>query len=450
MNVYDLVINNGLVIDTVSKTSTILNVGVTGGKIAAVTKETLKGDITIDASGKYVCPGFIDVHGHIDGHFYSARLSACQGITTTIGGNCGLSPLDIERFFNEQTAAGFYIHQAEFIGHSFTLRQAVGLTDTWQRADQAQIEKMAELAASALDAGACGISFGLDYSPGASLEEMRALCAVAAAKNKPMSVHTRLFTDNDINSLYEVLAAAKATGVDVLISHFVYQYGNGSMEEALEIVDKARSEGLNIFIDSGMYTDWSTYVGTETYSEDAIRDNGYVFGDFVVATGKYAGQQMTKPIYDDLRANFPDESVICFTGKPEEIYMALMKDYAMPSTDAGAYAEGEGHPQIAGTYPKYLIEMVRERQFLTMEEAVYKASLLPAKFFKLKTKGVIAPGMDADIVVVDLKNLKDNAAFPHLGKPDGKPEGIDEVIVAGKPVVHEGYFTKIRPGRIIK
>ena len=85
-----------------------------------------------------------------------------------------------------------------------------------------------------------------------------------------------------------------------------------------------------------------------------------------------------------------------------------------------------------------------------MEEAVYKASLLPAKFFKLKTKGVIAPGMDADIVVVDLKNLKDNAAFPHLGKPDGKPEGIDEVIVAGKPVVHEGYFTKIRPGRIIK
>ena len=173
---------------------------------------------------------------------------------------------------------------------------------------------------------------------------MRALCAVAAAKNKPMAVHTRLFTDNDINSLYEVLAAAKSTGVAVLISHFVYQYGNGSMEEALEIVDKARSEGLNIFIDSGMYTDWSTYVGTETYSEDAIRDNGYVFGDFVVATGKYAGQQMTKPIYDDLRANFPDESVICFTGKQEEIYMALMKDYAMPSTDAGALCRGRGTP----------------------------------------------------------------------------------------------------------
>lgn len=450
MSVYDLVINNGLVVDTVSKTSSILNIGVEGGKISVLSETPLVGAKEIDAAGKYVCPGFIDVHGHIDGHFYSGELSACQGITTTIGGNCGLSPLDIGRFFDEQTAAGFYIHQAEFIGHSFTLRQAVGLTDTWQRASGDQIKKMEELASAALDAGACGISFGLDYSPGASLEEMRALCAVAAAKNKPMAVHTRLFTDNDINSLYEVLAAAKSTGVAVLISHFVYQYGNGSMEEALEIVDKARSEGLNIFIDSGMYTDWSTYVGTETYSEDAIRDNGYVFGDFVVATGKYAGQRMTKPIYDEIRECFPDDSVICFTGKQQEVYMALMKDYAMPSTDAGAYDEGEGHPQIAGTYPKYLIEMVRDKKYLTMEEAVYKASLLPAQFFKMETKGILAPGMDADIVVVDLKRLKDNADFPHLGRPDGKPLGIDEVIVGGGLVVHNGHFTKIRPGRIIK
>lgn len=114
-------------------------------------------------------------------------------------------------------------------------------------------------------------------------------------------------------------AVAKATGVKVLVSHFVYQYGNGSMEEALQIVDKARSEGLDIWIDSGMYTDWSTYVGTETYSEEAIRDNGYVFGDFVVATGKYTGQRMTRQIYEELRACCPDDSVICFTGKPERI-----------------------------------------------------------------------------------------------------------------------------------
>lgn len=450
MNVYDLVINNGMVVDTINRTSSILNVGIKGGIIETVSTKQLEGKSVIDAAGKYVCPGFIDVHGHIDGHFYSGELSACQGITTTIGGNCGLSPLDIGQFFEEQTAGGFYINQIEFIGHSFTLRKAVGLYDTFEKASPAQIEQMLALAQKGFDDGACGISFGLDYSPGTSIEEMRALCALAVKNNKPMAVHTRLFTDNDMNSLYEILAVAKATGVKVLISHFVYQYGNGSMEEALQIVDKARSEGLNIWIDSGMYTDWSTYVGTETYSEEAIRDNGYVFGDFVVATGKYTGQRMTRQIYEELRACCPDDSVICFTGKPEEIHMALMADYAMPSTDAGGYDEGEGHPQIAGTYPKFFIDMVREKKCLTVEEAVFKASLLPAQFFKMDKKGVIASGMDADIVVMDLEKLTDHAAFPHLGRPDGKPEGIDEVIVGGEPVVHHGQFTKIRPGRIIK
>lgn len=446
---YDLVINGGLVIDTSKKTSAALNIGIDGGKISCVSERQLDGEVCIDASGKYVCPGFIDVHGHIDGHFYSGELSACQGITTTVGGNCGLSPLDIGEFFRQQTAGGFYINQLEYIGHSFTLRQAAGLSDTYKKANKSQIGKMLSLAEKAMDDGACGVSFGLDYSPGASIEEMRALCELAAEKKKLMAVHTRLFTDKDMNSLYEILAVAKATGVRVLFSHFVYQYGNGCMAEALRIVDQARSEGLDIYIDSGLYTDWSTYVGTETYSEDVIKDNGYVFGDFVVATGKYTGKRMTKAIYDELREFYPEDSVICFTGKKEEIYMALKKDYAMPSTDAGAYDEGEGHPQIAGTYPKYFIEMVRERKDLTIEEAVCKASLLPAEIFGLTGKGRLLPGADADIVVMDLKNLKDNAAFPHLGRPDGKPQGLDEVIVGGRRVVADGRFTKQRPGRII-
>ena len=450
MTMYDLMITGGRVIDTKTCTSSILNIGVKDGKIAYAGTKQADAKVIVNASGKYVCPGFIDVHAHIDGHLYSGELSACQGITTTIGGNCGLSPLDIGHFIEKQNAGGFYINQMEFIGHSFTLRHAVGLKNNYRKADAGQIRQMAAMAEEALDSGACGVSFGLDYAPGTSLEEMRVLCELAARKNKLMAVHTRLFTDKDMNSLYEILAVAKATGVRVLISHFVYQYGNGCMEEALRIVDKARSEGLDIYIDSGMYTDWSTYVGTETYSEDVIKDNGYVFGDFVVATGKYTGRRMTKEIYDELRNFYPDDSVICFTGKKDEIRMALKAPYAMPSTDAGAYDEGEGHPQIAGTYPKYFIEMVREHKDLTIEEAVSKASLLPAKVFKIQSKGSLETGMDADIVVLDLTNLIDHAAFPHLGRPDGKPEGIDEVIVGGGFVVHEGKFTKNRPGRIVQ
>lgn len=445
---YDIVIKGGIVVDTERLTCTYKNIGICGDKIAYVGTEDIEGIKLIDASDKYVCPGFIDVHSHVDGDAYAGMLSACQGITTAVCGNCGLSPVDIKSYFESQKM-GYCMNQLMFVGHSFSLRAAVGLTDPYAQANDAQLSQMVCLAKKALDDGACGISFGLDYSPGASLREVRTLSELCAEYGRIASVHTRLFTDKDLNSLYEVIGVAKSIGIRLLVSHFVYQYGNGMMREALGIVDRARSEGVDVYIDSGLYTDWSTYIGTETYSPDVIRDNGYVFGDFVVATGRYAGKRMNREIYEYMREHEAGESVICFTGKKEEIYMALKQSYAMPSTDAGAYAKGEGHPQIAGTFPKYFIEMVRERRDFDMAEAVYKSSTLPAKIFGLTSKGSLRCGMDADIVVVDLENLVDRAAFPHLGRPDATPEGIDTVIVSGGIVVDHGCFTDAKSGRCI-
>jgi len=446
---YDVVITGGMAVDTEKGTCSVRNIGITADKIAYIGKDNIKGKRMIDASGKYVCPGFIDVHSHVDGDDYAGMLSVSQGITTTIGGNCGLSPVNMAEWFESQSD-GYCMNQLMYVGHSFSLRKAVGLTDPYEPASDAQLGQMLALAEKALEDGACGISFGLDYSPGASLREVRALAALCAAYHKVAAVHTRLFTDRDLNSLYEMLCVAKSTGVRLLISHFVYQYGNGTMREALDIVDRARSQGLDIYIDSGMYTDWSTYIGTESYSPDVIMDNGYVLGDFVVADGAFAGKQMNREIYEYLRENEPDVSVICFTGKKEEIYMALNKDYAMPSTDAGVYAKGEGHPQIAGTYPKFLTEMVRERHDFDMAAACYKASALPAEIFGLSGKGRLAAGMDADIVIVDMARLKDRADFPHVGIPDGTPEGIDTVIVSGGIVVDEGVYTHVESGKCIR
>ena len=338
---YDVVIKGGMVVDTKRCTCRIGNVGITADKITYTGNDEITGHREIDAAGKYVCPGFIDVHSHVDGDDYAGMLSACQGITTTVGGNCGLSPVDMPEWFESQDG-GFFMNQLMFVGHSFSLR------------------------------------------------------------------------------------------------------------EALDIVERARLEGIDVWIDSGMYTDWSTYIGTESHSPDVIRDNGYVLGDFIVADGAFAGRRMNQEIYTYLRAHAPEVSVICFTGKKEEIYMALNQPYAMPSTDAGVYAKGEGHPQIAGTYPKFFTEMVRERRDLDMATAVYKASALPAKLFGLENKGCIAPDMDADIVIVDLDRLKDRAAFPHIGAPDATPEGIDTVIVSGGIVVDDGVFTHTKSGRCMK
>lgn len=446
---FDIVILNGRIADFNTMNCPRKNIGITGDKITYIGHELISGKKIINAEGRYILPGFIDIHSHVDGDEYAGMLSVCQGITTTIGGNCGLSPESLSDYFRRDKK-GFYMNELMFTGHSFTMREQVGLTGPYQPADDKEIEQMLARAKQDLEDGACGISFGLDYAPGSSIKELRQLAALCASYGKVMAVHTRLFTDKDLNSLYEVINIAKSTGVRMVVSHFVYQYGNGCMQEALHIVKRARQQGIDVYIDSGMYTDWSTYVGTESYSPDVILDNGYVLGDFVVATGIYAGQRMTRDIYEDLRENYPEVSVICFTGKQEEIYMALKEDFAMPSTDAGAYAKGEGHPQIAGTYAKYFIEMVRERGDLTVAQASYKASALPADIFGLASKGRLEVGKDADIVMMDLENLTDRAVFPHLGLPDAVPIGFDMVMVSGNIVAKDGMLTGKPSGHCLK
>lgn len=446
---YDIAINYGTVLDTENRTCRPGHLGLTGGKIAEISDTPLTGRLVIDADGLTVSPGFIDVHGHIDGYEYSGLLSAGQGITTTVGGNCGLCPEDFAGFL-KNAENGFPIHQAELAGHSFTLRRAVGLKDPYQPADDSQIAAMCSLAEEMLRLGAVGISLGLDYSPGASLKEILALAKLAARYGGIMPVHTRLFTQNDLNSLYEMLYIGKVSGVRLLFSHFVYQYGTGTMDDALAIVEHARQNGMDLYIDSGMYTDWSTFLNTATFDEQTIYDNAMSFHDMVVATGAFKGKRMDRDLYRYMRQNCPNDSVIFMEHCDCDVYKALSRPFAMPSTDTGTYKKGEGHPQIAGTFPRYLRKMVRERADLTLEEAVYKATLLPARVFGFRTKGLIAPGMDADIVIFDPDTIEDMAIYPDRGDPDALPKGIPHVIVNGRPVIRDGVFTGETPGRILK
>lgn len=445
-------INHGTVIDTVNRTSSRLNIKIEDGKITALSTEIFHGDVEIDAGGLYVSPGFIDAHGHVDGHLYAGELSACQGITTTVGGNCGLSPVDMKAFFEKQEEEGFYIHQAECVGHTFSLRQAVGISDEYRPATASETAEMCRLAELALQEGACGVSLGLDYAPGSSMEEAERLCALSAHYQRICPVHTRLFTEHDLFSLYEAFHLAKHSGVRLLLSHFVYQYCAAGVRIALPLVDKARRDGLDVWMDSGMYTNWTTYLGTSTFDYQTIRDNEMHLSDMIIASGEHYGERLNQELYWKLRHDSPETPIIYCEGKPQDAYDCLLKSYACPSTDIGAYGVGEGHPQIAGTFPKYLKEMVKEQKLLSLEEAVYKATLLPATIFGFSEKGVIAPGMDADLVLFDLEQLQDKAAFPDSrtleARPDTKPAGIPYVLVRGGLAVDKGKFTGLRNGKI--
>lgn len=444
---FDIILKNGILIDPEKLIRFNGHIGITNGKIAAVTKTEIHGNQEYDVSGKIVCPGFIDIHGHVEFDAYCGELSLRQGITTTVGGNCGFSPLDIDTFFTKQENQGFIINQAELIGHSSSLRDKVGATNPLKPASAEQLAKMEYLVEAAFEEGACGLSLGLAYAPGSSDEEVNRLSRLAARYGRIVAVDTRMVTGSDMYSLVEAIGIARHTGARVQISHLVYQYGTGMMEEALAVINRSRADGLDIRFDSGMYTQWATHIGAVLFNEDYMDNNGWDLNDILVITGKYNGQRLNKKIYHELRTHAPHTAVVVLTGVEEEIYLALTHPFAMPSTDTGAYAPGEGHPQIAGSFPRYFKNMVAERYELTLMEAVRKATLLPAETLGFHTKGRLKENMDADLVVFDIQTIADKAVF---GLPDVPPEGIDYVFINGKLVLDKGSIVDAQAGKAVR
>ena len=446
----ELFISGGRIIDPEQGCSFPADVLISGDKIAAV---SAPGEIVcpqdasrIDASGCFICPGFIDPHGHIDGHPYTATLSLLQGITTSVGGNCGFSPLNIKDFLKNQRE--FPIHQIEMVGMC-ALRNAAGAADDFLPATPEQIADMEALCIQALEAGAAGVSLGPGYTPGASTEEMLALCRLAARYKRPVSIDTRMNSMTDLDSLQEAIDLAEASGCTMIISHFVYQYGVGIEEEALGMIHAARARGVDMQLDSGMYKDWCSSIGSALFEPKIMADNGIELYHLRVITGPHLGSLPDQQMYEHLREKHPCDAVVVNTGLQEAVYTIQRDPLTMVSTDTGAYVAGEGHPQIAGSFPRYLREMVREGRGLSWEDAIRHITLHPAQVFGLNTKGRMRAGCDADLVIFDPETIADTANYPGIGEPNAAPEGIRYVLVDGVVAAQDSKATGVLAGRAI-
>ncbi|MFA9381694.1 MAG: amidohydrolase family protein, partial [Acetanaerobacterium sp.] len=363
MQMYDISIRNGTLIDTRQKKLTAANLYLKDGRIAHISREDEPAAEIIDATGRYVSPGFIDIHAHIEGNRANGALLSLQGVTTVLNGNCGMSAEDIGGFIDAQNKQGFVLNQLELCGATL-LRMRAGQNDPYAPLDPGQLCKANILLEEALEQGAAGLSFGLEYVPGSSREEVLTLSRTAARYGKLVTIHIRTDCYEGLLALREAIDINRITGAAVQISHVVYQFGFGMMREALEMIDKAVRDGCDISCDSGMYTSFATYIGTPVFEPTSFEKWGCSYDSLFAANGKYAGQYLNKQKYDDLRCNHPNDVAIALIGKPYEIPMAFELPYMMTSSDAGVNQTedtSKGHPQDAGTFPRFISELVRKR-----------------------------------------------------------------------------------------
>lgn len=447
---YDLVILNGTVIDVIEERFIKANIGVSEGKISVITPEGIIGRQSIDAAGKMVSPGFIDFHSHVDGGIYAAECLVRQGGTTTLGGERNLNGTVIKNIVEN----GFIINHGFFVSQPFVLRDAVGIKSLHVGASDKEIGAMVELAARFMEFGACGICFPLELIPGVSTKELTELSKVAKAYNKIVTIHLRKDGMEALDTLDELFEMAIKTGVKLHLLQLMYMVGiANAMPKALELIDQAYQSGIDVTADSGVYDAFTVCVGTGVFDEGWEKSYpGKSYANLMVSSGLHAGEPCSEALFLDLRKNSPSTLITAFVGDSDAVTMALKKDYIYVSTNAvdGPFYPNSGAPEVAGTFPRLIGRHVRERQDITLMEAIKKITILPARRFGLSEIGSIEVGKNADLVIFNFDTIIDKANYINFGKPDAPPLGIDYVLVNGSVVVRTGELTTNRnSGRFV-
>ncbi|NPV44737.1 MAG: amidohydrolase family protein [Firmicutes bacterium] len=450
----DLVIANGKVVDFNKSELVEKNIGIKNGKIHSLTSADISGQTVLDAAGSVVSPGFIDIHNHSDYNFNvgakdpfeTAKHLLLMGVTTSIGGNCGSGRTDIETYFDYIEKNGAPNNYLGFVGHR-KLREEVGITDVYRAAKNTEIKKMQELAKKAVENGAVGISFGLEYSPGASFEELVEVGRVLREyPNTLLSAHYRYDADRSLEALEELIELSKETGVPMQVSHLNSGICFGYAREGLEMLETAYRQGLDIMADAYPYSAFSTSAGSAVFDDGCLERWGVGYDSIMVAGGEHAGKRCDKQLFEHIRKTTPDIPFIAFVMKEEEVDRVIAHPLVMVGSD-GNINDGHGHPRASGTFPRVLHRYAAGKGVETLLLFLEKMTKLPAQRLGIKTKGDLFEGADADIVIFNKDNTKDNATFE---SPIERPSGIDYVLVGGKIAVDKGIIKKTDSGKVIK
>ena len=439
---YDVVILGGRVMDPETGRDEIANVGVRGDRIAAITTDDIQGRRTIDAAGQIVAPGFVDILASMRYERAAHEFKIGDGVTTVLGMHGG--PIDVENYSQRHAAVGPLVNYAATVSHS-ELREAVGATDRYAPATPEQIEAMRPLAAQAIRDGAVGIGFGINYTPGASYEEIFALFEVAAAEGVPCHLHARykgnVFPLTMSLATMEVISMAAATGAQAQLAHLISSTV-GSAPLSIALIEGAAARGVDVGFDFHVWTRNQTWLQSALFDEGwQERFGGATYSDIYVADTQ---EQLTEARFFELREQAEPLSVQTEFIPEEEMSMGLESPLGIVSSDGGGLVDGRGHPRSVGTFGRFLGRFVRELKVVDWMEGISKITLLPAQRLEaaipaMARKGRLQVGMDADVTVFDPTTVQERATY---AEPAQMSAGISHVLVNGNLVLVDGEIAE--------
>jgi N-acyl-D-amino-acid deacylase len=476
---FDLLIRNAEIVDGTGAPRFAGDIGIRGDRIERIGDLSGRsGRSEIDLAGRIAAPGFIDCHTHDDRVMLSGGEMApkvSQGVTTVIGGNCGISLAPMPRpvpqpvtpplnlldedggWFRFPTFAAYLqalraqpaaTNCAMLVGHT-TLRVAT-LDELERPATAAQIRQMRALVQEAMEAGAIGVSTGLFYEPAvaAPTEEVIETCRPLKDFHGIYCTHMRDEADGIVDSLQETFRIGREVGVPVVISHhkLVGQKNYGRSAETLELI--RRQMALQpVCLDCYPYT-----AGSTVLSADRAASSSRVIVTWSKALPQFAGRDLDDiaralgvPQEEAIRRLLP-AGAIYFRMDEADVQRILQFDETMVGSD-GLPHDAAPHPRLWGSFPRVLGHYGRGLGLFPLEKAVHKMTGLTARNFGLADRGVLREGAYADLALFDADTVDEAATYE---KPIAAARGIDTVIVNGAIVWREGRASGARPGRVLQ
>ncbi|WP_198944437.1 N-acyl-D-amino-acid deacylase family protein [Robiginitalea sediminis] len=498
---YDLILKGGTIYDGSGGAPVVADIGIRADTLAAIGDLQGKAaERTIDVTGLAVAPGFIDLHVHLDPILSHSDCQSHlrQGVTTSLGGPDGTSPWPFGSFLDSLEQLGVGMNVAYLIGHNTVRRNIMELENRAPTAGE--LEQMKTHVAQAMQEGAFGISTGLKYLPGSfsATEEVVALSAVAAQAGGIYTSHLREEGLDIFHSVEEAIRISREAGIRVVLTHHkvIGKPMWGKSAQTLAMVDAAVEEGLDVRIDqypyNASYTGisvlipaWARAGGQEAFlqrlDDPITRDSiqrGIVFNILNDRGGEdleriqfakvswmpelegktlayWCRQRGLDPtpengafLVSEAQAN-GGASCVFFAMDESDVQRIMQHPLTMIASDGRLVWPGEGHPHPRwyGTFPRVLGHYVRDIKLLSLEEAIYKMTALPARTLNLADRGLLKPGMKADITVFDPATVKDLATFE---APHQYPEGIPYVLVNGQVAIDQGRFMDLRAGQVLR